>query len=152
SANGQLLETRSVYRVTSVWANRAGGWVMVFCHDDHGRKPADKVPGESPYLSELKYLGQLYRVKPKGTNPPAAPEGREALDIEGKRFAKPPKGPTTSTWPAGLAGVIADKNYLDGFNYQNPGFVIESVDTFYYGGDTKALNEFLAKLAKVKGL
>ncbi len=41
SADGKLLETRKDYRVTYVWANRKGGWVIVFCHDDHGRQPKE---------------------------------------------------------------------------------------------------------------
>jgi len=36
SANGQLLETRKDCRVTFVWEQRGGGWVIVFCHDNHG--------------------------------------------------------------------------------------------------------------------
>lgn len=40
-ADGKLLETRKDYRVVYTWANRNGGWLMVFCHDDHGRKAND---------------------------------------------------------------------------------------------------------------
>jgi hypothetical protein len=75
-----------------------------------------------------------------------------SIDIEGQRYAKAPARPTISSWPEGLAAIIADKTYLDGYNYQNPGYVIENVDTFFYGGDTEAFNLFLEKLAKVKGL
>jgi RNA polymerase sigma factor (sigma-70 family) len=46
SADGKLLETRKDYRVTYVWANRKGGWVIVFCHDDHGRQPKDGIGGD----------------------------------------------------------------------------------------------------------
>lgn len=81
----------------------------------------------------------------------AAPPGF-SIHIEGVRYAKPPSRPSISSWPEGLAAVIADTTYLDGFNYQNPGYVIENIDTFYYGGDTEALNLFLEKLAKVKGV
>jgi RNA polymerase sigma factor (sigma-70 family) len=38
TADGELDETREGYRVTYVWTLRDGGWVVVFCHDDHGRK------------------------------------------------------------------------------------------------------------------
>jgi ketosteroid isomerase-like protein len=38
SNDGTVVEDRKDYRVTYVWANRAGGWVIVFCFDDHGRK------------------------------------------------------------------------------------------------------------------
>jgi hypothetical protein len=75
-----------------------------------------------------------------------------AIHIEGPRYPSPPARPSVSSWPEGLAGVIADKSYLDGYNYQNPGYVTEDVDTFYYGGDTEALNVFLEKMARVKGL
>ena len=75
-----------------------------------------------------------------------------SIDRGGQRYAKPPAGPFISSWPDGLAAIIADKSYMDGYNYQNPGYIIENVDTFFYGGDTEALNVFLEKLAKVKGL
>lgn len=73
-----------------------------------------------------------------------------------RRHRRPPlrqtARPTIYSWPEGFAAIIADESYLDGYNYQNPGYVIENVDTFYYGGDTEALNLFLEKLAKVKGM
>lgn len=75
-----------------------------------------------------------------------------SIDRGGQRYAKPPAVPSISSWPEGLAAIIADKTYLDGYNYQNPGYIIENIDTFFYGGDTEALNLFLEKLAKVKGL
>jgi RNA polymerase sigma factor (sigma-70 family) len=40
------VETRKDYRVTYVWANRNGGWVIVFCVDDHGRKATPAVPDD----------------------------------------------------------------------------------------------------------
>jgi hypothetical protein len=75
-----------------------------------------------------------------------------SIDLNGTRYATPPARPPVSSWPDGLAAVIADKAYLDGYNYQNPGYVVENVDTFYYGGDTEALNRFLEKLVKVERL
>ena len=36
SASGEYLETRKDCRVTFVWEQRGGGWVMVFSHDNHG--------------------------------------------------------------------------------------------------------------------
>jgi hypothetical protein len=74
------------------------------------------------------------------------------IDLSGSRYATPQACPSSSSWPPGLAAILADKAYLDGYNYQNPGYVVEYVDTFYYGGDTEALNAFLEKLAKVDGL
>jgi hypothetical protein len=71
---------------------------------------------------------------------------------EGVRYAKPPARPTVYSWPDGLAAVIADPTYRDGYNYRNPGYVIENVDTFFYGGDTTALNRFMEKITKVKGV
>jgi RNA polymerase sigma factor (sigma-70 family) len=68
------------------------------------------------------------------------------------RYAKPPARPSISSWPEGLAAVIADPTYRDGYNYQNPGYLVENVDTFFYGGDTAALNRFLERITKVKGV
>jgi hypothetical protein len=45
SQDGRHLETRKDYRVVYVWALRSGGWVLVFSHDDHGRRsPLDIEP------------------------------------------------------------------------------------------------------------
>jgi hypothetical protein len=74
------------------------------------------------------------------------------LDLHRGETLRQTSRPPVSIWPKGLAEAIADRNYLDGFSYQNPGYVIESVDTFFYNGDTEGLNSFLAKLARVKGL
>jgi hypothetical protein len=49
-----------------------------------------------------------------------------------------------------LGEVIASGPYVDGFHYENPGYVVEMIDTFLYDGDTEALNWFLARLASVK--
>jgi ketosteroid isomerase-like protein len=43
AANDGTVETRKDYRATYVWANRNGGWVIVFCFDDHGGQPAAGV-------------------------------------------------------------------------------------------------------------
>ena len=75
-----------------------------------------------------------------------------SVHIEGVRYAKPPARPTVYSWPDGLAAVIADPTYRDGYNYRNPGYAIEYVDTFFYGGDTAALNRFMEKIAKIKGV
>jgi RNA polymerase sigma factor (sigma-70 family) len=48
SADRELLETRKDYRVVFVWANRDGGWVMVFGYDDHGRRSEGGPPGIEP--------------------------------------------------------------------------------------------------------
>ena len=72
--------------------------------------------------------------------------------VEGVRYAKPPARPTVSSWPDGLAAVIADPSYRDGYNYQNPGYVVENVDTFFYGGDTAALNRFIEKITRSRAL
>jgi hypothetical protein len=71
---------------------------------------------------------------------------------EGTRYVKPPARPSVSSWPEGLAAVIADQTYRDGYNYQNPGYVTENVDAFFYGGDTAALNRFLERITRVKGV
>jgi beta-lactamase regulating signal transducer with metallopeptidase domain len=38
SASGAHLESRKDCRVTFVWEQRGGGWVIVFCHDNHGAR------------------------------------------------------------------------------------------------------------------
>jgi RNA polymerase sigma factor (sigma-70 family) len=43
SPDGRLLQTRRNHRSTSVWVQRNGGWVTVFCHDEHGRQPGRTV-------------------------------------------------------------------------------------------------------------
>jgi hypothetical protein len=75
-----------------------------------------------------------------------------SIYIEGTRYVKPPARPSVSSWPEGLAAVIADPTYRDGYNYQNPGYLIENVDTFFYGGDTAALERFLKRITTVKGV
>jgi RNA polymerase sigma factor (sigma-70 family) len=37
SPDGRLLQSRQNHRVSLVWAQRNGGWVLVYCHDEHGR-------------------------------------------------------------------------------------------------------------------
>jgi RNA polymerase sigma factor (sigma-70 family) len=37
SPDGRLLQTRRNHRVTLVWAQRNGGWVLTYCHDEHGQ-------------------------------------------------------------------------------------------------------------------
>src|SRR6202011_1665163 len=37
SPDGRLLQTRRDHGVTLVWAQRQGGWLLVYCHDQHGR-------------------------------------------------------------------------------------------------------------------
>jgi hypothetical protein len=39
SPEGRLLQTRENHRVSSVWAQRNGGWVVVYAHDEHGKHP-----------------------------------------------------------------------------------------------------------------
>jgi hypothetical protein len=75
-----------------------------------------------------------------------------SIDVEGAHYVKPPSRPSVSSWPGGLAAVLADPTYRDGYNYQNPGYVTENVDTFFYGGDTAALNRFLERLTTVRGV
>jgi RNA polymerase sigma factor (sigma-70 family) len=36
--DGNVLETRKDYRAVYTWANRNGGWLIVFVFDDHGRQ------------------------------------------------------------------------------------------------------------------
>jgi hypothetical protein len=75
-----------------------------------------------------------------------------SIDLRGTRYVKPPARPSLSSWPEGLAAAIADPTYRDGYNYQNPGYLSENEDTFFYGGDTAALNRFLANITTVKGV
>jgi len=57
SASGELLETRKGCRVTFVWEQRGGGWLIVFCHDNHGRGTG----GPDGNLSGQKGEKELYR-------------------------------------------------------------------------------------------
>src|SRR5262249_926949 len=86
SADGTLLETRTSYRVTAVWANRDGGWVMVFAHDDHGRKPVGRQGRGIPDLEDMSHLGRLYRLQTDGLYPKAfSPDGTPVpLNLKGE--------------------------------------------------------------------
>jgi hypothetical protein len=53
SSTGQLLGTRKDHHVMYVWANRRGGWVIVFCHDDHGGKSNPTVRAMDLYRRHL---------------------------------------------------------------------------------------------------
>lgn len=75
-----------------------------------------------------------------------------AIYILPTHYEKPPAKETKHDWPDGLAGVVADKSYVDGWSYANPGYVVEMNDTFFYDGDTAALTKFLEKLRAVKNL
>jgi RNA polymerase sigma factor (sigma-70 family) len=51
SPDGRLLQTRKNHRATLVWAQRHGGWVLVYGHDEHGRRTltrADTTTGGQP--------------------------------------------------------------------------------------------------------
>jgi hypothetical protein len=57
SPDGRLVQTRRNHRVTLVWGQRNGGWVLVYAHDEHGRQPAGFDAGEmlrSYYQSRVK--------------------------------------------------------------------------------------------------
>lgn len=84
--DGKLLETRKDYRVVYTWAHRNGGWVMVFCYDDHGRKgqeppvleggKAAGLPAASPFVPPGKPQGP-------GNGPGKGPAaGASAIDID----------------------------------------------------------------------
>ena len=75
-----------------------------------------------------------------------------AIYILPTHYEKPPEGKTKPDWPEGLAGVIADKNYVDGWSYANPGFIVEMNDTFFYDGDSEAVGKFINNLKAVKNL
>jgi hypothetical protein len=67
-------------------------------------------------------------------------------------YTQPPSKESKSDWPTGLAEVISQPSYVDGWSYANPGFVVDMNDTFFYDGDTEALGEFLKQLRAVKDL
>ncbi|HKD37225.1 MAG TPA: hypothetical protein VKB78_10500 [Pirellulales bacterium] len=75
-----------------------------------------------------------------------------AIYILPTHYEKPPDAKTKPDWPEELAGAIADKNYVDGWSYSNPGFVVEMNDTFFYDGDSEALAKFIKNLKAVKHL
>ena len=51
SASGELVEARKGCRVTFVWEQRGGGWVIVFCHDNDGR--GTRGPGGQPLWDQI---------------------------------------------------------------------------------------------------
>ncbi len=75
-----------------------------------------------------------------------------AIYIPPTHYDAPPKAEKKHDWPEGLAAVIADKNYVDGWSYANPGYVVEMNDTFFYDGDAAALGKFIHKLRELKNL
>ncbi len=40
SPQGRVVETRQDHRVSFAWAQRNGGWVLVYSHDEHAAQPA----------------------------------------------------------------------------------------------------------------
>jgi hypothetical protein len=75
-----------------------------------------------------------------------------AIYILPTHYEKPPEAKTKPDWADGLAGVIADKNYVEGWSYANPGFIIEMNDTFFFDGDSAALAKFIKNLKALKNL
>jgi RNA polymerase sigma factor (sigma-70 family) len=59
SEGGTVLQTRQNHRATLVWAQRDGGWVLVFCHDEHGRPGSVSV---LPTYYELRV--KQFKTKP----------------------------------------------------------------------------------------
>jgi hypothetical protein len=78
--------------------------------------------------------------------------GSFAIYIPPTHYEKPPAKETKPDWPEGLADVIADKTYVDGWSYANPGYVVELNDTFFYDGDSEDLGRFIKKLRAMKNL
>jgi hypothetical protein len=78
--------------------------------------------------------------------------GSFAIYIPPTHYEKPPATKTKPDWPEGLAEVIADKSYVDGWSYANPGYVVEMNDTFFYDGDSENLGRFIKKLRAMKNL
>jgi hypothetical protein len=75
-----------------------------------------------------------------------------AIYIPPAHYKNPPEEKTKPDWPEGLARVIADKSYVDGWSYANPGYIVEMNDTFFYDGDSAALGKFIKNLKAVKHL
>jgi hypothetical protein len=78
--------------------------------------------------------------------------GSFAIYIPPTHYEKPPATKTKPGWPEGLADVISDKTYVDGWSYANPGYVVEMNDTFFYDGDSEDLGRFIKKLHATKNL
>jgi hypothetical protein len=75
-----------------------------------------------------------------------------AIYIPPTHYEQPPAEKSKPEWPQGLAEVIADKSYVDGWSYSNPGYIVEMNDTFFFDGDSEALAKFIDKLRGVKNL
>jgi RNA polymerase sigma factor (sigma-70 family) len=70
SPEGRLLQTRRDHRVTLVWAQRHGGWVLVYCHDQHGRPGGfASVPAVS-FTTEAGVLERQIKAKAKVRSDP----------------------------------------------------------------------------------
>ncbi len=75
-----------------------------------------------------------------------------AIYIPPTHYEQPPAEKSKPDWPDGMAAIIADKNYVDGWSYANPGYIVEMNDTFFYNGDSEALLKFIKQLRSVKNL
>lgn len=67
-------------------------------------------------------------------------------------YTQPPSKESKHDWPTGLAEVISQPSYVDGWSFANPGYVVEMNDTFFYDGDSEALGKFLKQLRAVKDI
>jgi RNA polymerase sigma factor (sigma-70 family) len=64
SPEGRLLQTRVNHRATLVWAQRHGGWVLVYAHDEHGRQPGRTAAGLT-VIPEVVQPRITFKVTPK---------------------------------------------------------------------------------------
>jgi RNA polymerase sigma factor (sigma-70 family) len=103
AADGKLLETRHGVRVTYAWANRKGGWVLVFCHDDHGKQAqaatGNRIDPFSLYREQIRAAEEFWVENPwadkawkSGAKPPPADDaerpGPNAGTAQGKARLK----------------------------------------------------------------
>jgi RNA polymerase sigma factor (sigma-70 family) len=65
SPDGRLVQTRRDHRATYIWAQRDGGWVLVFCHDEYGRQPGLTPSGIlSSYYREMESRRRELKKEP----------------------------------------------------------------------------------------
>lgn len=83
NGDGKILETRKDYRIVYTWAHRNGGWLMVFSHDDHGRKLNDVDMGSDAGSGALFNRAKNNRLPtPSATSDSANQSAANAASIE----------------------------------------------------------------------
>jgi hypothetical protein len=63
---GRLIRTNQDLRATQVWAQRDGGWVLVFCHTEYARQPGPTAGGPKvTFTAEVEVFRRMEKGKAK---------------------------------------------------------------------------------------